>query len=97
MYYIALGAELLIQDFLRLSFSISIQRPLMFDAMFATHDTKHENHARHDNKLVAEEMALNVHTRARMRAAETEKVAETNLVVDRQAVLPVITEEAETV
>ena len=50
----------------------------------------------HDNKLVAEEMALGVHTRAQMRAAEATKATDIAIAADVQTVLPVITEEAET-
>ena len=49
----------------------------------------------HDNTLVTEEMALNVHTRAQMRAAEAAKAAKIAIAADRQAVLPAITEDAE--
>ena len=41
------------------------------------------------------EMALNVHTRAQMCAAEAAEAAETAIAADRQVVLPVITEEVE--
>ena len=50
---------------------------------------------KHDDKLVAEERALNVHTRTQMRAAEAAKAAKIAIAADGQAVLPVITEEAE--
>ena len=50
----------------------------------------------HDDKLVAEEMALGVHTRAQMRAAEAAKATDIAIAADVQTVLPVISEEAET-
>ena len=50
----------------------------------------------HDDKLIAEEMALGAHTRAQMRAAEAAKATDIAIAADVQTVLPVITEEAET-
>ena len=51
---------------------------------------------KYDDKLVAEELALGVHTRAQMRAAETAKATDIAIAADVQTVFPVITEEAET-
>ena len=50
----------------------------------------------HDDKLVAEEMALGVHTRAQIRAAEAARATDIAIAADVQSVLPVISEEAET-
>ena len=50
----------------------------------------------HDDKLVAEEMALGVHTRAQIRAAEAARATDLAIAADVQSVLAVITEEAGT-
>ena len=50
----------------------------------------------HYDKLLAEERALGVHTRAQMRAAEVAKATDITIAANVQTVLPVITEEAET-
>ena len=48
----------------------------------------------HDDKLLAEKMALGVHTRAQIRAAEAAKATDIAIAADVQSVLPVITEQA---
>ena len=50
----------------------------------------------HDDKLVAEEMALGVHTRAQLRAAEAARATDIAITADVQSVLPAISEEADT-
>ena len=49
----------------------------------------------HDDQLVAEEIALGVHTRAQLRAAEAARATDIAIAADAQSVLPVISEEAE--
>ena len=50
----------------------------------------------HDDKLVAEEMSLGVHTHAQLRAAEAARATDIAIAADVQSVLPAISEQADT-
>ena len=99
MNCIAIGAELLIQDFCVYCAQFPFKDPSCLlrcsPHMIQNMKTMHAEDE-HDDKLVAEEMALGVHTRAQIRATEAARAADIAIAADVQSVLPVISEEAET-
>jgi len=84
MYCITLGSELLVQDFKSLPEEFLFRDPLCLlrctSAILKDLAHMHLDND-HDKKLVAEETAHHVHTRAQTRAADTAKVLDDPIIM----------------